>query len=184
LYFNKARALFELGHKVEAEALFKRAYMLNPTNEDVHFYLGVFYKNTKDYQQAVLWLLSSLDINNDQPEAHNLLGLVYYLSHQDDKALQEFELALQYDSDFLDAVRNKGLIFQGQRRYDEASPLYKQVLDRQPTDTEVLLDLVHCYYKLGELDSCILYLKQALKVEPDNKKALRLLMVIDQKLNL
>jgi tetratricopeptide (TPR) repeat protein len=128
LYFNKARALFELGDMVEAEAFFKRALILNPMEEDVHFYLGVFYKNTKEYEQSILCLQSSLDINREQPEVHNLLGHVYYLTHQYDNALQEFDLALQNDPDYLEPVLNKAFIFQEQKRYNEAIPLYKQVL--------------------------------------------------------
>lgn len=51
----------------------------------MHFYLGIYYKRTEDYEQLIKWFLSSLEINQEQEETHNSLGQVYFITGQLDK---------------------------------------------------------------------------------------------------
>jgi len=63
-------------------------------------------------------------------------------------------------------------IFYDARKYEEAAPLYEEVLRKTPENTDVMVDLGVCYHRLGRSDDALALFDRALKIEPAKMQAL------------
>lgn len=179
--FNLGRVFLKSGYLEEALTAFKEAENRNPNNEDVYFYLGVYYYEIKDYDTAKAYYEKSISINDEQAETHLNLGRCYYHLGMNDKAIQEFNIAYKYDSDCLDAIYNKGIVLIYMSKYQEALDSLLAFHNLRPEDIEVMMDIAHCYYKLGSYEHSKTWIKRILSKEPEhnlanelNKKLMRL----------
>lgn len=57
-------------------------------------------------------------------------------------------------------------------KFGEAVPLYEESLEKNPGNTNIMVDLGTCYRKLGRADDALTMFDRALKIEPDKKQAL------------
>jgi tetratricopeptide (TPR) repeat protein len=73
-----------------------------------------------------------LEKNPEYPDLHNLLGVAYDNEEMVDDAIEEFEVALYRNPNFLDARINLGLTLFGRGRYLEADLHLKWVAQRKP----------------------------------------------------
>jgi glycosyltransferase involved in cell wall biosynthesis len=84
LYYNLKR--FE-----EAEKIFKKAILEDPSDYVVHFNLGSLYIDNKDYYKAIRKFEKVLKLNQSCAEAYFNLGLVYKYLGKKEKARLNFE---------------------------------------------------------------------------------------------
>ncbi len=57
-------------------------------------------------------------------------------------------------------------------RYDQAEPLYRQILDCNPELARAWWGLAHVLMNIGEFDTALEYFAKAAELEPDNQKFL------------
>lgn len=88
------------GEYVSALNMFREVEKGNPNNAAVKYYVGLCYFNLKQVPNAKQSLLKALEINVDvKPETHLLMGKIYQIEEEYDKAIQEFELYKSSPSD-------------------------------------------------------------------------------------
>ena len=75
-------------------------------------------------------------------EAHAGLGLIYFLTGQQEIALKCYRQAIDARPDFVDSYLKMGQILLDQRRYTEASQIYRSA-------TKIASTNVEAYYNLG-----------------------------------
>jgi tetratricopeptide (TPR) repeat protein len=90
------------------------------------------------------------------------------------EALDEFDLAVKYNSKFADAYYNKGLVYQEQ--YDKghnaetlknAAACFKKSTDINPDHPYAHLKLANAYQTLGQYEQAIIRYRLALEINPD-----------------
>jgi adenylate cyclase len=114
----------------------------------------------------------ALSIDDSRTGPHALLGFVYLLRRQHEKAIAEMEraVALAPSSDRMHAFLGRALHYAG--RSDEAIPLLKKELRRNPKPESWLLQyLGEAYVMTGRYDEAIAACKEAIKIAPRNKLA-------------
>lgn len=185
--FNLGRVFLKSGYIQEALTAFKEAERRNPNDEDVYYYLGVYYYETKDYMTAKAYYEKSLSINDEQAETHLNLGRCYFHIGMNDKAIQEFNIAFKYESNCFDAIYNKGITLISMNEYQEALDALLAFHNLRPEDIEVMMDIAHCYYKLGNYEHSKTWTDKILSKEPEhnlaNKLNKRLLQLSNQASN-
>jgi Flp pilus assembly protein TadD len=80
----------DLGIHDLAQATYRVAHRKDPTDHRILNNLGFSYLATEDYEEAVDALQGSIDLNPDNPAAHNNLGLALGRLEQYDAALEAF----------------------------------------------------------------------------------------------
>jgi len=166
--FNLGRVFLKSGYIEEAFVAFKEAERRNSNDEDVYYYLGVYYYKTKDYSTAKDYYEKSIAINDEQAETHLNLGRCYYHLGMNDKALKEFDSAYKYDNFCVDAIYNKGLVFMFLKNYLEALNNFINVDKRKPSDVEVMINIAYCYYKVKDLDAAKVWVNKVLAIDPQH----------------
>lgn len=175
---NLGRAFLRCKNFEKALIAFKEAEKRNPYEEDVYFYLGVYYFKTEDYLTAKEYYEKSIAINDKQAETHLNLGRCYSYLDMNDKAIQEFDYAYRIDNDCLDAIYNKGILLLSMNKYKEALENLLLVNKLDPNDVEVMVDIAHCYFRTKDKVNANAWVNKVITIEPQHKLANSLLKKI------
>ena len=110
-----------------------------------HLLLGLAMQQ-KDYENAIRFGGGALELKPDNFSVHNILGLAYFQSKQDEAAARHFELALEFapndqtdSSTTLVQVHNQlGLLRSRQKMFDLAIVQFKESLRLNPKQPDIL----------------------------------------------
>lgn len=124
----------------------------------------------QEYTDALSNLLKANDLEKDNPEVLNNLGMAYYFKGDTTLALKCLRRSLELDPKNSDAKNNIASIAYSEGRFDEAEAMYKQVTQDLTYEKQA-----RTYYNLGILelerrrnpDAAEKYFKTALKEAQD-----------------
>lgn len=137
---------------------------------NAHYKLGVSYLNENNIQPAFIEFQKAYELNPEDKEVLNAIGIIYLLSFEDfPKAIDFFQSAVKVDRDFSEAYNNLGFAYEKSRRFDEAIESYKKALTNllYRTPEKAYYNLGRLYYRRGQLDEAIDVYKEALKRASD-----------------
>ncbi len=101
-HFQRGASLqpdFVFPNKVEDALVFQKAVELNPSDAKALYYLGNFWFDKRQYEEAIDCWERSVRIDDHFPTAHRNLSLAYYNKRNDaGKALQSMEKAFSLDT--------------------------------------------------------------------------------------
>ena len=109
-----------------------------------YYYLAHANKKLKDPIAAIETLKKVLKIQKAYPEAHNLLGLLYYKQGKVKKAQEHYKEAITYMPNFWQAQLNYAITTADLKHYRQAAKIYRQLIKKFPYQKE-------SYYHLGVL---------------------------------
>lgn len=98
--------------------------------KQANLYFGAGTQNLmeKQYTDALKNLLLANDLNPDNPEILNNMGMAYYFKGERDLAIKTLKRVLELEQNNSDAKVNLASIYYHDTNYTEAEKLYKQVL--------------------------------------------------------
>ena len=149
------------------------------------YYLGAYYQKIGDLQKAKMYYEESLDIDNEQSETHLDLGICCYKLSLFEEALNAFSYAYKYDSNCIEAIQNKALVYINMKNYEEALKEFFLFNDFEPYDIDTMIDIAHCYYKMGDTENSYVWCNKALSIDSQNDFNNKLLKILasESKLN-
>ncbi len=161
-----AAALIGKGEYAQATAVLRQAVASPPADEALFTDLGNSYLRQQMFPRAQQALLRALEINPEQPEAQNLLGLVAVQKNDPVEAEARFRDALRSQPDFAEAHNNLGNVLTGARNYKEAEYHFQRAVAINPSYAEahhgyaLVLALTQSY------DQAIAELREAIRLDP------------------
>lgn len=111
--------------------------------------------------QAEAECKQALAINNNMPEAHHTLGMIYKAQGRLDEALNSFKEAERIDPKYSDAYTGEGLIHMVKGNYTEASTAFKQAISLNTGNSTAHYGLGRTYFKQGLNDAALKELNTA-----------------------
>lgn len=135
-----------------------------------HYQLGRSYLNDKNIQPAFVEFQKSLELNPDDKEAHNAIGLIYLERFENyPKAIEHFLKALNEDKNFSEASNNLGTAYAKTGRFDEAIESYKRALlnPLYRNAEKAFNNLGWVYYRSRRYNDAIDAYKEAIKRNSD-----------------
>lgn len=100
--FEKAASLspdFVFPNKIEDVLVFRKAVELNPADAKAYYYLGNFWYDKRQYDDAITCWEASVQQDAHFPTVHRNLSIAYYNKRNDPaKALQAMEMAFALDT--------------------------------------------------------------------------------------
>jgi len=169
--FNLGRVYLKLKLMDEAFEFLKKAITINPQSEDGFYYLGVLEFQKGNYKIASEYYEKSLALDYNQPEVHNNLGICYFQEKCYEKALYELNISLNLDDPEIDTIYNIGLINLTLKKYKSALNIFLKLNYQFPEDIEYIMEIVRCYSEMGDLESCINWNDNILRLDAENKDA-------------
>jgi adenylate cyclase len=123
----------------------------------------------KSLLNAVETLQKSIDIDGSFGQAYGLLGYIYSLMRQYEKAILAGEKAVELAPNSAGNLVWLGMSLHIIGKSDEAIPLIQKAIRRSPFDQSFyLLQLGHAYVGAGRYEDAIKAYKKVLQYAPDN----------------
>ena len=139
---ERAHELYDRGHWADALHELDAAIDINPHNANWLFNKGLTLDTLERYQDAVEAYKLAQELDGDDPEIQNCLGIDYTRLGQYDLALHTFEQIQQAHPDFEPAYCNRIITYAELGQHDKAEEMF--YLARQVKE-----DCPLCYYNIG-----------------------------------
>jgi tetratricopeptide (TPR) repeat protein len=121
-----------------------------------------------DWQnEDVLWIATG-ETSPSSPNNHNNLGDVYGRHGDKQRALQEFQKAIQLKPNYADAYHNLANTYQELGNPSEAITNYKKALEYNPNLWQSDYNLTAIYYSQGNFDEAKKYIEKAIALNPND----------------
>lgn len=176
--------------------------------QETHYELGIAYKNSKMYTEAIAEFQKAIDLDSDFIAAHISLGEVYLEMGQLDDAETAANAALRIDANsqparqLLDAIRRvrsiqstqssgtpsnatdvkkhyeRGEAFLNNKQYNEAAAAFKRVIKTDPDFADAHYGLGVAYLEMGALDDAKTAAEEASRLKADRQLVHELLTAI------
>lgn len=113
--------------------------------DDIAFHLDMGKKHYRegDYRGAAEAFEQALSLNSTYPDIRNWYGLALMGCGQTEKALQEFETALETNANYMGAIINAGVACDMMGRRDDAKAYYRRALEIDSENVEARGRLAH-----------------------------------------
>jgi tetratricopeptide (TPR) repeat protein len=150
------------GKPEEAEAAYKKAVELDPTDLNAYERLARFYSATGRLEETVKTYEKAIEVRPDQATLHHFLGVLYELGGQRDRALARYEEAIRLDPNLGEAKNNLAYLFaESGQNLDRALDLAQEAKTQLPDNASVADTLGWVLYKRDIPSAAISYLKEA-----------------------
>lgn len=113
-----------------AEEEYKNVLFVNPELVEVNYKLALVYEHMGLYKLAK----SELQKADKLPESHYTLGLSYYSQMKWDKAIEEFEKAINIKQNYSPAYMNLALVYEKINEKDKAKEFWRKYLEQAAKD--------------------------------------------------
>ena len=135
---------------------------------DFHYKMGVAHMNEGNVQTAFVELQKAFQIDQNNKELLNALGLIYLQLGEIGQAKKFFLNAVSIDSGFSDAHHNLGVTYINARQWDSAIDSFKKALANPlyQTPEKSYYWLGIAYDRAGQFDPAIGAFKDSLKRSP------------------
>jgi type IV pilus assembly protein PilF len=135
-----------------------------------HYHLGISYMNDNNIQPAFVEFQKALELNPDDKEVLNGIGVIYLLKLEDyARAVEYFQRALKVDKNFSEASNNLGFAYEKTGRYGEAAAAYKTAIANPfyRNTEKAFNNLGRVYYRMKNYDGALTAYREALKRSSD-----------------
>ncbi|MBF0462747.1 MAG: tetratricopeptide repeat protein [Magnetococcales bacterium] len=133
----------------EAEAAYREAIRLRPTEVDAHANLGLLLQQGHRFAEAEAALRQAIALQPDYAEVYVNLGVLLQTIHRPAEAEATYWQAIRLQPECAEAHYNLGAFLQGQHRLAEAEAAYQHAIRSQPDHAEACWNLSLLYLSLG-----------------------------------
>lgn len=166
------RALASVGQLDEAIASFRTAMTLKPNFAPAYVDLASALRRAGKLDEAVNVATRATEFDPRSGKAHNILGLIYADRHDDARAIQHLERALELQPDLADAHLNIAQVLMQQRDdLDAAIAACRRAIALRPTYAEAHANLGILLVENAQIDEAMAEYRRAIELNPDSNDA-------------
>jgi len=167
--FEKALFFCQTHQLKKAKSIYQGLIKNFPTNTIVLTNLGSIELLMGNFEQGIVYLEKSIEIDENQPTAINNLANGLYELNDYDQALVKIKLIEHLD--FVDAHYNKGRILKSLNRFDEALETYSYVLKLDPCHVQALINKGLIFHKFKQYKEALKAYQEVIQINPNYAEA-------------
>ena len=182
--WNEAKEHIEHGEYDKAIDIYKYV-LIRYGDSDIaveyaNAYLGDIYLTLRRLNLAENHIKKAIDCSPDNPSYHYLLGFTYSMRREWDKAIGEFQVALNKEPNNSEYLRGLGWAVHISGDKAEGLAYLHRAVDLAPTSVNILTDLAAAYLSDLQFDKAREYAEIAVGIDPDSSIAREVLATIDR----
>ena len=147
-----ASAYQNMDDNKNALAYYKKALELNPTNSEIAYYISALYAELEDFDSAEAYAQKALLLNKSNKDAENLLteinkrnrdkllenAIALYDIQNYEQSLPLLNEVIANDPNNAYALYYRAMIYDNDKRYNEAIKDYKKAISINPQDLKII----------------------------------------------
>jgi tetratricopeptide (TPR) repeat protein len=153
----------------------------DPANSEIPYNIARAYADMMNFKEAIPHFLKAIELKPD-PRWIYETALIYYALPDEQNSLKYMLLAgekgYKQDNEYL---QNLAIAYTNAGKPGEAINLLKGVLDKRPTDINVITMLAESYYDSKKYDEAIAYYDKLLQINANNAEAMYMMGMSFQK---
>ncbi|MFB0832705.1 tetratricopeptide repeat protein [Brevibacillus laterosporus] len=163
-----------MGELEKATEDYVKALDLNPNHADSLMNYGVLLLNENNLDQALAVFVKLSRLNTSKKhEVYNNIGVVFLEKGQIERAIEGFQEALKFKSDFSTAIVNQAIAYFKQSKYQKALDQMNMALSLE-SHMDYLYNRAFLFNKMGQMEASLADINELLKQDPDHYDALEL----------
>jgi tetratricopeptide (TPR) repeat protein len=135
-----------------------------------HFNVSRQYHFMGSEQKALGIINKSLSKEPENPKFYNHRGNIYFSLNLNDSAWHDYDMAVQYDPQFYQAISNRGIAAKYISNYEGCIEDLTIAIDKHYESSRVYLNRGNCYLGISEPKLALLDFEEALKKDKYNKR--------------
>lgn len=159
------------GQLAQAEGFYREILTLVPEQGDALHMLGVLEAQRNNHGIAVDLIRRAIELDPDNPAAHNNHGNALRGLSRHQEALASFDRALALKPDYAEAFNNRGNTLRSLGRPEDALASYDRALALKPDNPETLNNRGNVLQDLKRHDDALTSYDQALALKPGGAEA-------------
>ena len=168
LLFNVSGSFYKSNSQLDvAVTRFKQALALKPDYTEVHYNLGVTFRELGHTEEAIKSYKNALNIKNEYPNAHYNIGNAFLSLKKYDVAIKHFKSAVIFNPKFAQAYNNLGLANKLIENDFEAGLNFDKALAIKPDYAEAVNHRGSIFQNSGDLKNAIKYYQRSLAIDPN-----------------
>lgn len=154
---------------IEAEQYLEKAIKLNPNDNNSLFAYAFALNSLNKKDEAVVYLLKSLELNNENIQALGMLGSIYSDKKEYEKSDEYYEKALKIDPEDILILNNYAysLSVRGVQ-LERALEMVSKSVEKEPKNASYLDTMGWVYFKLKKYDDALELINRAYEIEKEN----------------
>lgn len=160
--FYRGKMEFDRGHKVAAKAFFEKSMKIDPSYAQAVLGLGTYYEDREQVAKATSVykkFLAAEGNANNVPVLSRLVSLLF-ATDSTDEVVGYAETLSSLDGTDLNLKVRLGLLYSEAARYEEATNLFKEVLEVVPESDKVIYYLGALYQQTNKYPEAVEYFKK------------------------
>jgi len=154
----------------------------DPNNAEIPYTIARAYADMMNYKEAIPYFLKAIELNPENSRWIYETALIYYAIPDDKNALKYLLLAgekgYRKDNEYL---QNLATAYVNSGQPEEGVNLLKGILEKRPTDINIINMLAECYYDSKKYDEAIAHYDKLLQINSSNAEALYMMGMCFQK---
>ncbi|MBU3114374.1 tetratricopeptide repeat protein [Clostridium lacusfryxellense] len=168
-YLIKGQAHLELYEVEEAKKCLKTYVELVPKDPKGYWKLIDIHDLTGEFDKCIYYC-EKLIINDPQNSIFHIKKAQFLALLNDFKeAIKSFDVCLELDPNFYDALCGKGSALLSLRYKKEAIELYKKAIEVDFTKSDAYFGISQVYMSMGPITEALRYAEKAYHIEPENE---------------
>jgi tetratricopeptide (TPR) repeat protein len=153
----------------------------DPTNAEIPYTIARAYSDMQNHKEAIPYFLKAIELKPD-PRWIYETALIYYALPDEQNSLKYMLMAgekgYKQDNEYL---QNLATAYTNAGKADEAIKLLKGILEKRPTDINIISMLAESYYDSKKYDEAIAYYDKLLQIDAKNAEAMYMMGMSFQK---
>ena len=140
---------------------------VKPNHELLNLY-GVILFELKKYDQAVIQLKKSIEINPNYYQGYNSLGNIFFKKNDFNEALEAYQKAIDLKFDYHESYHNKGNVYLKLKQIDKALENYNLSTKFNSSYLPAIKSKVDIHYNFKNHKLALEEIQNFLSIEPNN----------------
>ena len=143
------------------------AKKIKPNHELLNLY-GVILFELKKYDQAVIQLKKSIEINPNYYQGYNSLGNIFFKKNDFNEALEAYQKAIDLKFDYYESYHNKGNVYLKLKQIDKALENYNLSTKFNSSYLPAIKSKIDIHYNFKNHKLALEEIQNFLSIEPNN----------------
>lgn len=113
---------------------------------------------------------------------HNHRGMVYFVLSNYDKAIEDFNQAIQKNQSYARAYTNRGMAFRMLQKYNRALEDFSRAIELDRMQVDAYMGRAQIYFELGNFPKALEECNNTLNIDPEYNAAMRFKQLINTKI--
>ena len=143
------------------------AKKVKPNHELLNLY-GVILFELKKYDQAIIQLKKSIEINPNYYQGYNSLGNIFFKKNDFNEALEAYQKAIDLKIDYYESYHNKGNVYLKLKQIDKALENYNLSTKFNSSYLPAIKSKIDIHYNFKNHKLALEEIQNFLSIEPNN----------------